>query len=88
MLFDGAEVATVVRKKIPRDGTKVTLPDGSVLTVRLRGVLGIELTRGDAHLPGSDLEPRRVLRNAALLMGLAAVADAVFDGRSRGGRRR
>jgi hypothetical protein len=80
VLFDGAEVATVVRKKIPRDGTKVTLPDGSVLALRLRGVLGIELLRDEAHLPGSDLEPRRVLKNAAILMAVAALADAVFDG--------
>ena len=58
----------------------MTLPDGSVLSVRLRGVLGIELLRDDVHLPGSDLEPRHVLRNAALLMALAAVADGAMDG--------
>jgi hypothetical protein len=80
VLFDGAEVTTLERKKIPRDGTKVTLPDGSVLSVRLRGVLGIELLRDDVHLPGSDLEPRRILRNAALLMTLAALADGAMDG--------
>lgn len=80
VLFDGREVASLDRKKIPRDGTEVKLPDGSVLLVRLRGVLGIELRRGESHVPGSDLEPRRVLKNAALLMGLAALADGGMDG--------
>jgi hypothetical protein len=79
VLFDGAEVAVLERKKIPREGAKITLPDGSVLSVRLRGVLGIELLRNEVHLPGSDLEPRRLLRNAAILMALAAVVDGVAD---------
>jgi hypothetical protein len=79
VLFDGAEITVLERKKLPRDGAKITLPDGSMLTVRLRGVLGIELLRDDVHLPGSDLEPRRLLRNAALLMTLAAVADGAID---------
>lgn len=79
VLFDGADVVTLERRKIPGEGAKVTLPDGSVLSVRLRGVLGIELLRDDVHLPGSDLEPRRVLRNAALLMALAALADGALD---------
>jgi hypothetical protein len=79
VLFDGVEVVTLVRKKIPSDGAKVSLPDGSVLSVRLRGVLGIELLRDDVHLPGSDLEPRRVVRNGALLMAIAALADGALD---------
>ena len=80
VLFDGEEVRTLERKKLPRDGEKVALPDGSTLSVRLRGFLGIELSRDGSHLPESDLDPRRVLRNAAFLMGIAAVADAGMDG--------
>ena len=80
VLFEGADVGTLERKSLPRDGAKLTLPDGSVLSVRLRGFLGIELTRDGVHLPESDLDPRRVLRNAALLMGIAAVADVALDG--------
>jgi hypothetical protein len=80
VLFDGAEVEVLHRKKIPRDGANVTLPDGSVLSLRLRGMLGIELYREGGHLPGSDLEPRRLLRNAALLMAIAALADGALDG--------
>jgi hypothetical protein len=80
VLFDDVEVTVLERKKIPRDGVKVTLPDGSVLSVRLRGVLGIELFREGGHLPGSDLEPRRLLRNAAALMAVAALADGAIDG--------
>jgi hypothetical protein len=79
VLFDGEDVVTLERRKIPREGAKVSLPDGSVLSVRLRGVLGIELLRDDVDLPGSDLEPRRVLRNAAILMALAALADGALD---------
>ncbi|MGO8999487.1 MAG: hypothetical protein ACLQVI_39685 [Polyangiaceae bacterium] len=80
VLFDGTEVAVVERSKIPREGASVPLPDGSVLSLRLRGVLGIELLRDGTHLPGSDLEPRKLLRNAAILMVLAAAADGVLDG--------
>jgi len=79
VLFDGAEAGTIERKKIPRDGAKLTLKDGSVLSLRLRGVLGIEVLRDDQHLPGSDLDPRRVLKNAALLMVIAALADTGLD---------
>jgi hypothetical protein len=79
VLFDGGEVASLERKKIPRDGTKVTLPDGSVLSLRLRGLLGMELLRGGEAVPESDLDPRRVLRNAAVLMGVAAVVDVGWD---------
>jgi hypothetical protein len=79
VLFDGVEAGAIERKKIPRAGTKLKLQDGSVLSLRLRGVLGIEVLRNDAHLPGSDLEPRRVLKNAALLMAIAALADTGLD---------
>ncbi len=43
-------------------------------------MLGIELLRDGTHLPGSDLDPRHVLKNAALLMGLPALADGAVDG--------
>jgi hypothetical protein len=79
VLFDGVEAGVIERKKIPRDGAKLTLKDGSVLSIRLRGVLGIEVLRNDEHLPGSDLDPRRVLKNAGVLMVIAALADTGID---------
>ncbi len=80
VLFDGGEVTKVDRPKIPRDGATVALPDGSTLTIRLNGLLGMGVARNGVPLPGSDLEPRRLLRNAAMLMGLAALLDTASDG--------
>ncbi len=80
VLFDGSEVAVVARAKMPREGEVVKLPDGSALTIRMRGLLGMELRRADAHVPGSDLEPGRILGHAAILMGLAAALDGWLDG--------
>jgi hypothetical protein len=80
VLVDGELVGTLEKKKIPREGAKLALPDGSTLSVRLSGLLGIELLRNGAALPGSDLDPRRVLRNAAFLMAVGACLDFATDG--------
>jgi hypothetical protein len=80
VLVDGATVSTLERAKIPKDGTTLRLPDGTTLAVRLRGILGIELLRDGAPLPGSDLDPARLLRNAAVLMAVAALIDGATDG--------
>lgn len=80
VLLDGNLVGTLDRPKMPREGTELPLPDGSTLLVRLGGILGLELRRNGVHLPGSDLEPKRLLRHAAFLMIVAAVIDGATDG--------
>ena len=80
VLCDGKLLATLERRKMPKDGATVMLPDGSTLSVRLSGILGIELLRDGVHLPESDLDPRRVLCNASFLMALAAAVDGGTDG--------
>src|SRR5580765_7707560 len=72
--FDGVDV--------PCDATKleaVRLPDGSTLTIKMRGMLGLEIRRDGEVLPGSDLDPARVLRNAAFLAGLLAAINGASD---------
>jgi hypothetical protein len=79
VLLDGTDVGPVDGAKIKRGGAEVTLPDGTKLAVRVRGLLGIEILRDGEPLPGSDLDPKRVLRNAAILVWVLAVIDGAWD---------
>src|SRR4051812_28360628 len=72
--FDGVDVPCDAKKL-----EAVRLPDGSTLTIKMRGMLGLEIRRDGDVLPGSDLDPARVLRNAALLAGLLALINGASD---------
>lgn len=77
--FDGVECATLDAKKVTGRGDRAPLPDGSMLFVRVRGMLGVEVRRDDAPLPHSDLDPKRLLRNAGALLGVVAAIDLFTD---------
>jgi hypothetical protein len=57
----------------------VRLPDGSTIAIKMRGMLGLEIRRDGEVLPGSDLDPARVLKNAAFLALLLAAINVASD---------
>jgi hypothetical protein len=63
----------------PKKLDAVKLPDGSTVALKMRGMLGIEIRRNGEVLPGSDLDPRRVLKNAAFLGLLLAAINGASD---------
>jgi len=86
--LDGVDCASFDTAKLRRRGDTVALPDGSKLFVRVRGLLGLEVRRDGVALPGSDFDPKIVLRNAGILLvviggPIDAMTDAVRV--SRGG---
>jgi hypothetical protein len=79
VFVDGALVHTFFGGVTFMRGAAIALPDGTELTVRMRGFLGIDVRRDGKPLPGSAMDRVSSLRAAGQMMLLVGATSLALD---------